>query len=408
MSIFVEKIIMFFLSFFLFGLLINGLTFLKYIGLVGAILFFLIYSFIDFKSVKKNFFSNFYQNKYEIILLLLFLISIVFSIIFSYSNNVPSFKEFRIEFLNIGMFFVITLTLDLKKLVNIFFYVILLAFLFNVLKFGIDYLSINKSLNFSIRLNRNFGTKYFVILYPFVLVFLVETKRKILRVMLLFVLLVGFLELFLTGARGGWITIGIETLLFILVFMLFDTPKAKNILSKFLIGSLVIGVFGIYLFKNSSLIQSSIHKGLSPNGRDVIVKTRFPIIYKNMNIFFGIGGPGNYQYNKLLNDKDAPKVCCLERGKYCKYYADEPFLLQIFYKEGLIGLFLFLMFSVVFLYKGYKKALEKKNMLLISVLLSFIGYYLVHGFVEGRELKYLILFIILYIIFSNKKEDEFI
>lgn len=394
-----DYIKIFFLSLFLFGFLINGLSFIKYIGLYGAVLFYLIDIVLNFKKIKESYLNFYKKEKLLFITLFLILFSIIFSIIFSFSNSLPSWREFRIEFLNIFLFMLISLSIEKKEIKKILFISIILAFVFDVFKFGYEYIKINPNLNFSIRLERN-SAIYFEILIPFVFISIFLLRNKIVKIFLGIIFLIGLFELFLTGARGAWISVLFELLLIsLLIGLKFNYKKIFVYLGGLFI---VLIISGTFIYKSSSLLQYKIHQGLNPNGRDKIVKTRLPIFLKHGNFLTGIGGPGNYQYNQFLNYYKAPKVFGVQEKNKFHYWSDEPFLLQIFYKEGIIGLIAFLLFSIVFIYRLYKNL----NFYILAILASFIGYYFVRGLVEGRCFKYLVLYFTLYLVFKDKNENS--
>ncbi|WP_459978839.1 hypothetical protein [Nautilia lithotrophica] len=348
----------------------------------------------------------FVENKYLFFSFFVLLITIILSIIFAYSDLRPSLKEFRVEFLNIGIFMLISLWIEDKKLLfKVFFYSLILAFCFDVFKFAYMYYLSNPELNWSIRLNRSFSN-YFEILYPFILASIFIIRNKFKYIVIIF-LLFAFFELILTGARGAWIEVLIETI----IFLLYLERKYFKKFLYYIIGGLFIIIFvGLYFYKYSSLFQQKINQGLSPNGRDVIVETRLPIFIKHGNFLLGIGGPGNYQYNKFLNDYNAPKMYGLSKEKEFFYWADEPFLLQIFYKEGILGLMSFLFFSGMFLlimfkYLKINYSIEYK-LFIVSIISSYVGYYFIRGLVEGRNFKYILVYLTLFLIIKESTNEN--
>ena len=394
----IDYIISLFLGMYLFGFFINSLTFIKYIGLYGAILFFVIGLFYDRKNYYKVYYDN---NKILFFALLLFIFSIILSILFAYSDVNNSIREFRRDFLNISIFILITLFIRKKNfLFYIFIYSIMGAFIFDIVSNLYEYYIHNKNLNFSIRLNRNFAN-YFEIIYPFSLSFLFILKNR-LKYMFIIIIFLGLFELVLTGARGAWISVISETFIFFILLMILKKEYIKTILISFIF--IMVGNFLIfnYMYKHSSFIKNKINQGLTyTSGRDEIIKTRLPIFLKHGNFFIGIGGPDNYQYNKFLNTYKAKHIYGYNTKIGYHYLSDEPFLLQIFYKEGIIGVLTFLFLSGVFLWKGffYLKSYSKLEykIFVVSIISSFVGYYLIRGLVEGRELKYIVLFIGLYL-----------
>ena len=408
--LYLEKLISFFLGLYLLGFLINDLTPLKYIGLITSALLFILYFIKNKNSALKSYKNFFLKNKLLFILFFLFILSILISIIFSFSNPLPSLKEFRIEFLNISIFTIIALGIQNKTLKKILFYSIIFAFIFDIFIFAFHYIQKNPHFNFSIRLERLFAN-YFEILYPFILISLFLLKNKLIKILLSIFLVFGFFELVLTGTRGGWITVISETILFTIIFIIIEKKYLKKVIIASLITITSFLLIFIYVYNHSHLIQYKFKQGLNPNGRNKIIQTRLPIFLKHGNFLTGIGGPDNYQYNKFLNYYKAPHILGVKNQKKFHYFSDEPFLLQIFYKEGILGLVSFLLFSFYFIWISFKIILNKKidistKFVISSIIISFIGEYFIRGLVEGRSLKYLVFFLTLFIIFSYSKEKN--
>ena len=399
-------VISIFLGMYLFGTFIEGLSIVKNIGLYGAILFFVIQLFKDRENSYKFYYKN---NKLLLNSFFIFIFIIFLSVIFAYSDIKPSLREFRVEFLNIGIFMLISLYIkDRKFLFNIFLYSIVFAFVYNTIRYGINYFIINPHLNFSIRLKRNYSD-YFEILYPFVLGSLFIIRNK-LKYIIFIILLFGVFELILTGARGAWVNVIVETLLALLLISFIKKEYIKKILLISGIGMLFISSGSLYIYNNSTLVKSKINQGLQPSGRDKIIKTRLPLFLEHGNLIIGVGGPGNYQYNKLLNDYNAPRNYGYVDGKKFHYSADEPYLLQIFYKEGVLGLFAFLFFSFILFWKSIVFLRNSNNVsnkfFIFSIITSYFGYYFVRGLVEGRDFKYILIYLTLYLIIKEVKNVE--
>ncbi len=402
-----DKLISFFLGLFLFGSLIKGFASIKYIGLYGSIALF-IYIFIRQKhKILLSYRYHVSKNKILIYLLIIFMLSILISIFFSYSDIKPSMKEFRIEFLNVTIFMIISIGTSDKYTKRIFFYAIVMAFVYNIILYGYHYVQTNPNFDFSIRLERNFSDR-FEMLYPFIISSIFIFKNKRAKTILSSFLLIGLFGLIMTGARGGWVTIIVETLLFVIIFLLIEKRFIKKILMYAIYVLFASAIMITYVYKNSSSIQSQINLGINPDGRETIIQTRLPIFLEHGNYMTGIGGPGNYQYNKFLNDYKSPKVFGKYEGKEFHYNSDEPLLLQIFYKEGLIGLGTFLILSLYVLWSGLKRISinsdVKSKFLISAVIISYIGEFFVRGIVEGRSFKYIIIYLTIFIIFSSQKE----
>ncbi len=402
----IENYIIIFINLFLFGTLIQGLTFLKYFGLYTSIVLFISLLLTSknrfcFKKCIKN-------NKSILFLLFALLLLILMSIFFSHYGLRQSIKEFRIEFLNYFIILIIACSLRNKKFfINIFRYIIIIAFFYNTIFFLYNYLTINPKFNLSIRLDIKFAD-YFEILYP-LLIFSILTLKNKFKYIIFVILLIGIIEVILTGRRGVWLEIIGETVIFLIFLNLINKLKFKKFFISFLFLGVASLICGYFIYSHSNLIKQKINQGIEPNGRVTIVKTRANIFLKYGNILFGIGGPGGYQYQKFLNEHNAPKVYCnqIDKNNY-QYYGDEPFLLQVFYKEGILGLIIFLSFSFLFVKKLFIYIKKRKNfeyrIFALSLLSSYFGYYFIRGIVEGRSFKYILLFLAFYIILS-KKDD---
>jgi len=394
-----QIITIFFLNIFLFGSFIEGFTTIKYIGLYAAILFYLI----DIIKNKNFLYKNYLlANKLSFTLLFLFLLTVVISILFSDFSYKEGFRDFRVSFLNSLIFMIICINVKDKKLLLKYFTIfIVAAFAYDTFRYLVDYIKVNPRLDLSIRLERNYSD-YFILLYPFVLYTIFIIKNK-LRYFLIALLLVAFVELILTGARGAWVSSFIETLLLFTMMAFFKREYIVRFITGGILFAILFGSGGYFIYNHSSLIQEKLKQGISPNGRVNIVKNRLPIFLKHGNLLVGVGGPNNFQYDAFLNKYKASTVYAkkISKDKF-RYNSDGPFLLQIFYKEGIIGLITFLLLVFNLFYIGYKY----KNMYLLSTLISFAGYYLVRGLVENREFKYLIILFIIILIAKIKNENS--
>ena len=402
-----EKINIVFLSLYLFGFSIEGLTFLKYGGLYGSILIFIIRIAKERDGIVDNFKDYYFRYKILFNWLFLFILSIIVSMMFAFSDVAETIREFRIQFLNMTVFIMISLSIKNRKLLlQSFIFSILSGFIYDTIYYLAKYIKHNPKLNLSIRLDRNFAV-YFDFLYPFVLGGIFFLKNR-LRYLLIVFLAIATFEVVLTGARGTWVSAIAETVLFGIMISIINKNYLKKVLAVGAISLIVVLIGGSYIYKNSKLIQFKIHQGLSTSGRTFIIKSRFPIIMEHGNILFGIGGPGSYQYITLLNHYHAPKKYGHYSHGVYRYSADDPYLLQIFYKEGLFGLVTFLGFTYLFLLYSYRllKQNTRYKFILISITASFIGYFLIRGLVEGRDLRFLILYFGLFLLASQKENNE--
>jgi len=401
-----EILNIFFLSVFVFGLAKNGSDSLSNIGLMSAFAIFLFRMVIDFENVMKQYKYVILKHQKLLLLFGIFIFSILLSILFAYSSSYESLLEFKEEFFKIFIFAIIALSIQNGKIVGWILAALVLSFVYDVIIYAVKYIKHNPHLNFSRQLERKWSD-YIEFLFPFVIVSIMIIRNNLVKYLLSLFLIVGIAELFLTGARGAWVSVSVEAVLFFIFIGITKKELIKKNILKIGFFVVLISLLGVYFYQNSSWVKRKFLQHTT-SGRDIIVKTRLPIFLKHQNFLVGIGGPGNYQYDKFLNDYHAPKIY----GRWNKekrmfsYWADEPYLLQVFYKEGLIGLISFVLFLLYFgivIFKKIKITNDKLQLLNLAVFVSFIGVYIVRGLVEGRNLDYLVFFIVYYILINNKE-----
>jgi len=390
------------LALYLFGITAYGISPLKYIGLYSALALYLLLWSTSSKAMIDIYQDSFRNNKILLTLLILFLCTTLISALLGYAGAVENLRDFRRSFLNIGIFLVIVLGIkEKKKLATTFFSTLVLALISNTLYLAFHFFQHTPEVYENGHINRFFSFHYDY-LVPFGVVMLFLIRSLFLRALLIFLLAAGLVEMFLTGARGAWISIAFS--LFILA--VFAYYRFKNYRKYILYGlggalvTLAIAFAGVY--RTSAWVQKKFHEGvLYPNGRDTIVKERLPIFLKYGNHLYGIGGPGNSSYHKFLNDHHAPHhYGTYEHGTF-RYFSDEPFLLQIFYKLGTIGLVGFISLFILIAVNLLRVVFNPQTPFALSlfsmaIFASFVSYFLVRGLVEGRELGYLLFYLALY------------
>jgi hypothetical protein len=396
------NIIQFFSLLYIFGFLSHGFTSIKYIGLYGAILFFVIDLFLNKEYFTSNIKNIYQKNRLLLQSFIIFITMILISCIFPYSDNKLSLDEFQKEFLN--SFIILLLSSIYIKNRLYLLYTILIASIILILKFGYEYYLISH-LNFSIRLERNFAN-YFEFVYPFFLVSFFYIKNIYLRIVISIAVIIGIFELILTGARGSWGAIFIETFIIYLFLFIYNKNIRKKLIYLYIFSISIFLILGVYLFNNSSLIQNKLNKGLNSSGRDLIIKDRLPIFLEHQNYLIGVGGISNSQYAQFLNDYNAPKRFGNEENGKFKYWSDEPFIFQLFYKYGILGLLTFSIFSLIFIFSIFKIANKNRNYLLFGLISSFIGYYFIRALFELRDFQHLVIFLAIFLILQKEKDED--
>ena len=400
-----------FLSLYVCGIFTQGISSLKYIGLYGAIILFLMLLYLD----KVNIFNS-YQlgwKKYRLLIMSfsILLVTIFISVLFTYGDISEMIRSYRVEFLNITIFsFIVFGMLHQKKLFLYFFFMIVLSLVSNVLYYGWNYLQINPSLNFSMRLDRSFSF-LFDFSFPFAVITLFIVKNKIVKTSLLIILFIGLFELILTGARGGWISTLFSLFLIVSILYWRYTEYRKKIIGSILVFLIFVSGLFYYAYEHSSLVKNRIDVGLYTSGRDVIIKERLPIFLEHGNFFIGIGGPGNNAFEKLLNDQKAPIRCGKQLENTYLYCGDEPFFLQTFYREGIVGLIVCLWILILMIRLSWRniKYTDKYTVefyFSVALFSSFFSYYFIRGLVELRNFTMLFVFVVLLVTLTTYIESK--
>lgn len=389
-----------FLLMYLFGFLVEGFSKIKNIGLYGAILFFIVDIFMNKNEMIKFYKQIYINNKFLINIFIFFILFVFFRCLFPFSNRDLALHAFKTEFLNNFIFFIMSI-FYLRKIKYLISFFIISFFIF-VIKYGYGYYIIYH-LNFSNRLERNF-VDYFEFFLPMMIISFFYIKNKLLKITLSIVLIVSLFEFILTGARGAWGTIIVDIFLMFMFVFIYKHNYRKKIVFVFTSILIIVSVFFIYLYNNSDDIKYKIKQGFNPNGRICIIEDRLPIFLKNGNSFIGIGGVDSAQYIEFLNKYNAPKRYGVWNNGQFRYSSDEPFLLNMFYKYGILGLGLFLVFSLCLFKNIIKAFIYENNYLLFGLGIAFFGYFFVGGLFEGRGLKYLVIYFALYLIIKDNYE----
>ena len=135
--------------------------------------------------------------------------------------------------------------------------------------------------------DRNY-TSLLPMLFPFALTSMLIYKNFVIRGIIVLNILFAFLLLFTIGSRGAFVSIFVEIILWLIfVIIMFFKVQKKTVIYLALVFCSIIG-FVVYNYHNHPMVKSAIKRGISLNGRDVIIKDRFPVIFKERPIL-GIG-----------------------------------------------------------------------------------------------------------------------
>lgn len=390
-------------------------TAIKNISLYLALLFAFGLLFINSGEIWHRIRLNFINSKQILIPLGLFLIyTFLLSFFYPYDYGTYSIKEAFSEF-GRGMAFLFIILVYAngdENRIQKFFLSFIVAFLMISLYYAFfTYQNFSNIDTQNLHTSRIVGRGYAFFsdrFLSFVLIGAVLFRQKSLKILSLFMVIVGIAMTILTGARGGYAAVFFEILICALFLFLFYKNLLKSNLKQILI-SLVL-IFGVvfYLFQNSFVFQAKIAQGSDSSGRDVIIKERFPLLFEDSRGFFGLGH-GEHLYDKFLinQEKNGHKISLLQPGgKENRHWNnDEPFFVGNYFYYGFFGT-LCLFFAIVnLLFLCLKKFKSSKNLLYVAIFASTFSYFGIHGLFETYNLKILYLFYMIgFFILVNSKE----
>jgi len=240
--------------------------------------------------------------------------------------------------------------------------------------------------------DRNF-TIYLGILLPFAVGSVLVFRNIFFKLFLLFNILLSFLLLFPIGSRGGYVVAFLTILLWIIfsLAILWKKGHKKSVVLITFVLLLILTGLGIK-FRNHPKVKAAIQRGISPNGRDVIIKDRFFVIFKEHPIL-GLGY-GRLLYFNFLEKHHVPKRLGHydPQEKRFVYYSDEGLFLQTIIRQGVVGLLVFIplffySLKLSFLYTRKEKDFLKKCYF-FSIFIVLFAHYLIRGLVETLSLTY--------------------
>jgi O-antigen ligase len=320
------------------------------------------------------------------------------SSIWAYDSPYKSVKSFFDE-IKLGiLFLVVLLSIEFNhKLVKYILLAFMLSMLLGNIHFfskaisNIEYVDIS---NFTID---RFYSQYFEVVYPFVLAFFLYTTNKYYKILTAFIVLSGIILILLTGARGSWLALFIETIIIMVLSWSAISKKLK--LFVIISSAIFLTIFSI-IYNNFNIVNNKTNQKFDTSGRDIIITDRLPIIIANNNLMAGMGY-GTHQYLQFMNNNNAPKRVGRFNDNENVYFHDEPYLLSFFYHFGFIGIVLFIILITLFvkdlLYK-IRQASTMHKFYLIAILSSFVGVFLIRGLFEDRHFVYFIILFTLFVI----------
>jgi O-antigen ligase len=243
---------------------------------------------------------------------------------------------------------------------------------------------------------------------PFIPFAFISTSRKLIKGLWVIALFAGLIAVLLTGARGGWVSIGISLIIWIVGYYYLTGKRITSFL-PYIVGA-IIGIFLILNIIPSSHIYSRIKQGFDTSNRLEMV---WPVAidnYSKLSFTHKIIGNG-ISRTTYLNDF---REWYLQ--KYGSYPTPEATLpphniyLYTLYKQGIIGLLLLLAMIIVSLKYMLLRLTGNYSLQMkffgLSILSCLVGSYVIHGLVEDVYFKQFILIISVVGAFLNAAQQE--
>jgi len=354
------------------------LLFLQFVG--GFLLLIL-----SIKIILKNSKDSFTLLLFPIIL---YLAANVFSYLISEYQNLSLFVLSK-KFAFLSLFFIIIFNFPLRKiskLINIWIFTAAIVSIYGIFQFlGIDFLNLYKDWFkgyyqiFSTAGNPNFLAGYLAITFPFLISYVLTTKKKILKIVIPMMGLFMFTCLILTFSRSGYLAFIISIFIFIILYLIFKKvgnksyPSSKIIFSLCMLIMVIIIISSTVLSYNPYLKYKIICMVTQRSARIHIWEGAIRMIAKKPLGGFGLG---TFVVNfpdyrpKILLRFHPPKVAYIK-------HAHNHFL-EVWTEAGLWGIFSFFVLILIPIFTGIKYILKKgikysKGLICISAVSSFIG-----------------------------------
>lgn len=354
----------------------------------------------------KNAIGDFLKKRKSLVVFSLW--CIVCIAFFTYKNEVKDafnlfFKDWRYPF--VLFLFFISFNKDILVLRRI--YVVGAIFTLTYIIIVVPVIRYIKDAPQPLYLQLRYGFAFYVVmLFPFALVGAVLIKNIYMKMMLAVVSFSAFIFLLYTGSRGGILALAVET-----AIILFICVKNIKALALVLLSVAVITGAGLTLAYNAfpqvkHKIDQSTNSANITSGRDKIITGRYPLVMDSMkNAIFGIGY-GNSTFDAYLIDHNAPKNGGVFNWKTKKYNLDEPLFLTVLYNIGFGGLILFVASMAIVLKDMVQSVRTEKNIFNVSLLASFIGYFLVYCLFEKTFMEIYFLYSIMALLFASKYNNQ--
>ena len=246
-------------------------------------------------------------------------------------------------------------------------------------------------------INRNFSYTLPVLL-PFLFASFFLIKKGVFKFFIITLIIYEIYLGLLTGRRAGFMSIGLEALSFVYLYLkelLRGSTKRKSIIIIVAIAFSVLGMFlAAYQTDN---FRNALKRGISPNGRDIIYQDRLHVIKP----YFTFGaGHGHKIYDMIMEKNSVPKRVGRKKadGSF-EYFNDEGTYVQILFQAGVLAFASYIFFLFFIIYNAWRiefLPIEPIKLLLFSITIMTIDQYVLRAFVETFTLAKFLPFFVLF------------
>jgi len=243
---------------------------------------------------------------------------------------------------------------------------------------------------------------------PFIPFAFISTNRRLIKGFWAIILFAGLIAVLLTGARGGWVSIGVSLTIWIAGYCYIRGKRITSFIPY--AAGIIIGIFLILNIIPSSHIFSKINQGFDTSSRLEVVWPAAIDNYSKLSFTHKIIGNG---LSKTTYLNDFREWYLQKYGSYLTPEATLPphnIYLYALYKQGIIGLFLLLALIIVSLKYMLLRLTGKHSLQMkffgLSILSCLVGSYVIHGLVEDVYFLQFTLIISVVGAFLNAAQQE--
>ena len=246
-----------------------------------------------------------------------------------------------------------------------------------------DHLSpnINKGL-ISMRMHHNIFAWTVNLLLTFSVAYLalIRKEKKVVRLIIALVIILSIVAVLLSLSRGGWFSLMLIALLWIVFF---STRKFALYKSIFVFFFFVIVLF-LALWVSSPAFKNRIIQ--TPQALET-VQERTQIWKRTINAIkesplagWGYGNKISWDGQPVMMNKETEKELISKLGPH-----EHNIILHVFFHQGLVGLLFFLWFMItgfLTVIRALKSCNERLKLFYFAVFSAFVGVFMIHGLIE--------------------------